>query len=86
MSGGFFEHREHWLIHFSEEITEVISNNEIEDEYGYKTGYSEETLNEFKKTIELLKLTYTYLRRIDYLISGDDSEESFHKRLKEELL
>jgi hypothetical protein len=27
-----------------------------------------------------------YLERIDFLLSSDDSEETFHKRLKEGLL
>jgi hypothetical protein len=27
-----------------------------------------------------------YLERIDFLLSSDDSEETFHKRLKEDLL
>lgn len=33
-----------------------------------------------------LKLANIYLHRIDWLLSGDDGEDSFHSRLKEELL
>ena len=62
----------------------------IKDEYGdivypYYPDYTEETLNEFRKGIELLKQARIYAQRIDWLISGDDGEENFHKRLKEEL-
>lgn len=48
-------------------------------------GYTEETLAEFRKGIEILKQAEVYAQRIDWLLSGDDGEESFHKRLKEDL-
>lgn len=47
--------------------------------------YSEETIVEFKKGIDILRRAYIYAQRIDWLLSGDDREESFHERLKEEL-
>lgn len=48
-------------------------------------GYSDETLKEFKKGLSLLRQAYVYAQRIDWLLSDDDGEESFHERLKEEL-
>ena len=47
--------------------------------------YSEETLEEFKKGLDILRKASIYAQRIDWLLSGDDGEESFHKRLKEDL-
>lgn len=47
--------------------------------------YSEETIAEFKKGLDILRRAYIYAQRIDWLLSGDDREESFHERLKEEL-
>ena len=47
--------------------------------------YSKETIKEFKKGLAILRKAYIYAQRIDWLLSGDDGEESFHKRLKEEL-
>lgn len=47
--------------------------------------FSEETLAEFKKAVHILKQAEIYAQRIDWLLSGDDGEESFHERLKEEL-
>ena len=35
--------------------------------------------------LAILKKAYVYAQRIDWLLSDDDGEESFHKRLKEEL-
>lgn len=47
--------------------------------------FGEETLKEFRKGLEVLKKAYVYSQRIDWLLSGDDGEDSFHERLKEEL-
>jgi len=54
-----------------------------EDLYYYK--YSDDTVAEFKKAVELLKQAEVYAQRIDWLLSGDDGEENFHERLKEDL-
>ena len=54
-------------------------------EEGYFPEYAEATIKEFKKAIEIIKQAKVYIDRIDYLLAGDDSEEDFHKRLKEEL-
>lgn len=50
-----------------------------------QNGFSEETLAEFKKAVHILKQAEIYAQRIDWLLSGDDGEESFHERLKKEL-
>lgn len=54
-------------------------------EEGYFPEYTEVTIKEFKKAIKIIKQAKVYIDRIDYLLAGDDSEEDFHKRLKEEL-
>ena len=58
------------------------------DEYGeipYFPDYSEETIKEFRKGVGILKKAQVYTNRIDWLMSGDDGEDNFHKRLKEKL-
>ncbi len=50
-----------------------------------QSGYSKETIREFKKAIKLLKQAEVYAQRIDWLLSGDDGEDSFHERLKADL-
>lgn len=47
--------------------------------------YSNDTLREMKQAVIALRRAFIYAQRIDYLLSGDDSEESFHRRLKDEL-
>ena len=54
-----------------------------EDLNHYK--YPDDVIEEFKKGVEILRKAHVYAQRIDWLISGDDGEESFHRRLKEEL-
>ena len=78
-----------------EDIGHYIQDNEIkneEKEYIIKNkhtlpnsyGFSKETIKEFKKGLAILKKAYVYAQRIDWLLSGDDGEESFHERLKED--
>ncbi len=48
-------------------------------------GYSKETIREFRKAVRILKQAHVYAQRIDWLLSGDDGEDNFHERLKEDL-
>jgi len=54
-----------------------------EDKFHHK--YSDEVIQEFKRGATLIQQAQTYMQRIDWLLSGDDGEESFLSRLKEEL-
>jgi hypothetical protein len=51
----------------------------------YHYAYPPEVIEKFKEGVELLRKAYVYAHRIDWLLSGDDGEESFLKRLNEEL-
>lgn len=51
----------------------------------YHTKYSEKVIKEFKKALKVIKKSNIYIGRLDYLLSGDDSEESFLERLNKEL-
>jgi hypothetical protein len=46
--------------------------------------YSDEVMDEFNKGVELISLAQIYMQRIDWLLSGDDGEETFLERLKED--
>ena len=48
-------------------------------------AYPDDVIEEFKKGVGILRKAQVYAQRIDWLVSGDDGEQSFHKRLKEEL-
>jgi len=88
MSGGHFPGNYH-IGEIAREIEELIrSNNDTDlNEWGTPRGhfYPPEVIKEFKKAVKLLKQADVYVHRIDYLVSGDDGEESFLRRLKEDL-
>ena len=43
------------------------------------------TVEEFKKAVKVLRIAQVYTHRIDWLVSGDDGEDSFHSRLAKDL-
>ena len=58
-------------------------NKYPEDRYYYE--YPQEVLDEFKIGAEVIRKAKIYIHRMDWLLSGDDGEESFIRRLKEDL-
>ena len=89
MSGGFFNHLQYNLDQISADIEDEIYYNDSEEvnEYNDKkgNGFSEDTIQEFKLAVWYLKQAFVYTQRIDWLLSGDDGEETFHERLKKDL-
>jgi hypothetical protein len=53
-----------------------------EDKFHYK--YPDEVIKEFERGYYILRLAEIYAQRIDWLLSGDDGDESFIERLAEE--
>ena len=51
----------------------------------YYPEYTEETIQIFKDAVKTLRKAAIYAQRIDWLLSGDDGEESLKERLEEEL-
>ena len=89
MSGGHFNYKQHHMLDMADDIGGFILTNDSteKDEWGNTIGkhYSPETIAEFEKAVKALKLGYVYAQRIDWLLSGDDGEDSFHKRLQAQL-
>ena len=48
-------------------------------------AFPETTLRRMEEAVYALRRAAIYAQRVDYLICGDDGEESFERRLKEEL-
>ena len=90
MGGGRFEYRQIQIWDIAQEIKEIIDNNHNQspDEFGYTIGrnFSPKTIEKFIEAYDILIQAYLYVQRIDWLVSGDDSEDSFHERLKEDIL
>ena len=85
MSGGHFDYKQYHIYDIITEIEHMIETNGSVDEWGNEIEYSEEVIKEFKKGIKALKIAEIYAQRIDWLLSGDDGEESFLRRLKGQL-
>ena len=47
--------------------------------------YPEEVIEQFKNAVRALRIAEVYAHRVDYLLSGDDGEETFLNRLKSDL-
>lgn len=91
MSGGTFTYQEYRLQEIIDEIEElIIHNGDIDYQtMGFDneiwTTFSPETIEQLKKGLYYTKLAYIYIHRIDYLIAGDDGEETFKERLEKEI-
>jgi len=75
-----------------EKTPEELKNNWIdpewykkypEDKFHYK--YPDEVIEKMKEAVKALKIAQEYAQRVDWLLSGDDGEESFLSRLEENL-
>jgi len=75
MSGGHFDYAQGYISRIADGLEPCLKNN----------SFSTETLLEFRKGYDLLRQAYVYAQRIDWLLSGDDGEDNFHTRLKQDL-
>lgn len=85
MSGGHFvgSSYPYYPVHqFADELENDIENNSKEDEYGYCPKYSEETLAYLRQQVKNIRKLSEVMRAIDYLYSGDHSEDSFVRVIK----
>ena len=89
MSGGHFDYQQYNIEQIANEVEQlIITNNSTEkDVFGNDKGfhYGPETIEEFKIGLEYLRKAAIYTQRIDWLVSGDDGEDTFHDRLQKEL-
>jgi len=54
-----------------------------DDKFHYK--YSDEIIEKFKEGLKHIELAHIYMQRLDWLLSGDDGDESFISRLEDDL-
>jgi len=89
MSGGHFDYRQYHINDIALEIDEVIESNNDQtlNEWGEKKGneYSLEIIEKFKEAAHTLRQAEEMAQRIDWLLSGDDGEDSFLRRWDEEV-
>ena len=82
MGGGYFNYENYRMNDVARAIEELIIGNDTSEYHG---GYGPQTLERFQEAIDLIKRADHIVHRIDWLVSGDDSEERFHERLNKQL-
>lgn len=84
MSGGTWEYIQYRFQDIGDDLERLIKNNDSDElnDYGDVVGrhYKPETIQKLKEAATHVRETAIMLQRVDYLLAGDDGEESFHKR------
>ena len=89
MSGGYFDYvqsRLTWDV--EEQLRDLLNPAKYSERFSFddcEDPYSEEDRQEFRNALYHTKKAAIYLQRVDWYVSGDDGQDSFHERLKEEL-
>jgi len=81
MSGGHFEYKQYGLDYIADSIGQEIIDNKKEVD-GYCNNFSSKTLHLMKLGENKIREAAVFAQRIDWLLSGDDGEDTFHKRLE----
>ncbi len=77
MSGGYFDYKQYGIKEAADQIMLYAVSKDFR--------FSKETQDKFLLAAHRLEVASIYLHRIDWLLSGDDGEETFHERLAEDL-
>lgn len=98
MSGGHFDYQQYHIENIRESIEkelerqgkvnnkgELYYNGEYHKEKEVYYTYPDIVQEKMREAMKQLKIASIYAHRVDLLLSGDDGEESFVRRLKEEL-
>ena len=95
MSGGFFDYKQYDLEYIADAIETIITKSGKpkmpEDMYSWDEEgslyptYSPKEIQKFQEAVVAIKIARVYAHRVDWLVSGDDGEESFFTRLEEDL-
>lgn len=89
MSGGHFNYEQYTIGRIADEVEQLILNNDNTElnEWGDRKfhSYPPEVIEKFREGLSQLRRAQIYAQRIDWLVSGDDGEDSFLRRLQEDL-
>lgn len=92
MSGGHFNYKQYELGWIADEIEQTIVNNGKKKDYKVESWeedaypcYPPEVIEKFREAVNKVKEAQIYINRVDWLLSGDDGNETFLKRLNDDL-
>lgn len=82
MSGGRFDYNQYQGEYIAVDIEKLIESNNTINNYN---NYSAEVIEKFKEAAYNLRRAAEMAQRVDWLVSGDDSEETFFQRWQKEV-
>ena len=87
MSGGHFDYVQYRITQAADELEQYIRRCESDetDELGWKPEYSPETMAKFRECEATVRRAGDMLHRVDWLICGDDGEDTFHERWSDDV-
>ena len=89
MSGGFFDYAQYRMEDIAREIYELIRSNDNTEKnrWGYDKGlhFPPHIIDRFEEAAHTIRQAQEMAQRIDYLVSGDDGEETFMSRWDDEV-
>lgn len=81
MSGGSFDYLNYKISQFADELKYAIKNNKKKDSTGYSPNYSNETILFLNQCHKIIETAGKLANVIDYLYSGDSSEDTFKEEI-----
>lgn len=85
MSGGHFDYKQYTCENIADEIDRLIASNGKPNENGFVHEYPLDIIERFKEAAHTLRQAGEMAQRVDWLVSGDDGEDSFRKRWEKEV-
>lgn len=89
MSGGRFDYKQFHIGEIADDIERIICNNNDKtlNEWGDAKGrgFEKKTIDKLTEAMHTLRRAQIMAHRIDWLLSGDDGEDTFHGRWKHDL-
>ncbi len=89
MSGGHFDYAQYVIEDIASSIDNLIKTNTSKelDSFGQEMGrnYPADIITKFDEARKTLRLAASMAQRVDWLVSGDDGEDSFKKRWMDEV-
>jgi len=87
MSGGFFEYKQYQIDQIAEDLERRIekAKNKEEGDFGYSYEEPDSVIEKLEEILYNIKRAAIMAQRADWYLSGDDGEDSFFRRLEEDL-
>ncbi len=89
MSGGHFNYAQYRMEDIAIEIDRLVDENDSteKDSWGEDISlhYPPEIIERFRQAAHTIRQAQEMAQRVDWLVSGDDGEESFMSRWNDEV-